>query len=67
MSKLLSNDELLKEKINNLVATRMPSFASRFFTAHMTKLQLASLYGYAIDMAAFLSISHKIKPGLLIQ
>ncbi len=53
MSKLLSNDELLKEKINNLVATRMPSFASRFFTAHMTKLQLASLYGYAIDMAAF--------------
>ncbi|MCR5415342.1 MAG: tyrosine-type recombinase/integrase [Pseudobutyrivibrio sp.] len=53
MSKLLSNDELLIEKTNNLVETRMPSFASRFFDAQMAKLQPASLYGYAIDMAAF--------------
>ena len=51
MSKL--SKEPIQIKIDNLIKSRMPSFAFKFFKYQKEKLTPESLYGYVVDMSAF--------------
>lgn len=53
MSKLSSEEELLYQKTENLVKTKMPAFAGIYFRTNEESMSAGSIYGYAIDMVAF--------------
>ncbi|SDI55514.1 Site-specific recombinase XerD [Pseudobutyrivibrio sp. 49] len=53
MSKLSSEEQLLYQKTENLVKTKMPAFAGIYFRTNEESMSAGSIYGYAIDMVAF--------------